>query len=98
MKRHFKQSPDVVERTVREARILVPLTQDTARLDSIYTLNATAALIWDRARSGVSEPEIAAELAQRFDVDAQRAAADVATILNDLVAMKALTLASSPDA
>jgi hypothetical protein len=88
-------SSDVVERDVRGSRILVPLSHDTARLDSVYTLNATAAFIWDRARAGAPEHDIVTALTLEFDVDTDCGTRDVAAILNDLKALGALK--SIPD-
>ena len=95
--RRFAPSPDVVERNVRGTRILVPLFNNTARLDSLYTLNATAAFIWDHARSGTPERDIIAALTREFDIDSTRGSCDVAAILDGLLAMGALVTASAPD-
>jgi len=93
MTRRFTPSPDIVERNVRGRRILVPLTQDTARLDSLYTLNVTAAFIWDRACSGTPEYDIVAALTREFEVDPASGSRDVAKILDHFLAMNALRLA-----
>ena len=58
---------------------------ETLVLDSraglIHQLNPTATFIWQQARSGSSEKEIAAALAENFDVEFEAAHRDVAVTL-----------------
>jgi hypothetical protein len=86
----FSRAPDVVSRRIRGEHVLVPIRRSCATLDSIYTLNATAGFIWERAGSGESPDAIARGLAAAFAVDEATAAADVARTLDDLLAAGAL--------
>lgn len=88
--RKFVKSDCVVERKVRNSRILVPLENSNARIDSIYTLNPMAAFIWDQALLGLSDDEIVSRITAKFDVDEPSARKDAEQLLNELVASGAL--------
>lgn len=93
--RRFARAPDVVSRRIRGEHVLVPIRRSSAALDSIYTLNATAGFIWEKAGAGESPAAIARELAAAFAVDESAAAADVARTINDLLAAGALVRAGN---
>jgi hypothetical protein len=85
-------SPDsvfvAVERTItREIdgqMVLVPLRDEVANLDSIYTLNETASYLWRRLDGSHTVRELGQALAAAFDVSPDDAAADVGRLLEDL--------------
>jgi hypothetical protein len=52
-----------------------------ARTDLVHRLNSTASFIWQRSQSGASSKEIAAEIADSFEIDLHEAALDVDTTL-----------------
>lgn len=86
----FARAPDVVSRRIRGEHVLVPIRRSSAALDSLYTLNATAGFIWEKAGDGVDPATLARELAATYEVDAATAAADVERTLAELVAAGAL--------
>ena len=86
----FRPSPDIVTRRIRGEHVLVPIRSSSAALDSIYTLNATAGFIWEKARSGISASDISLSLAKHFLVETDTATADTSRVLQELVAIGAL--------
>ena len=88
--RRFARAPDVVSRRIRGEHVLVPIRRSSAALDSLYTLNATAGFIWEKAGEGLDAAALARELAAAYEVDAATAAADVERTLAELVAAGAL--------
>ena len=86
----FRKSDGIVERRIREERVLVPIAASEEVLDSLYTLNETAAFIWDRAAEGKTEETIASELAAAYEVAADKALADVQAVLRSLQEVGAL--------
>lgn len=70
--------------------MLVPLASTSGSLDSIFTLNETAGLVWEKACEGLTRDEIAAWLSNTFTVDAEKATADVSRILVELEGIGAL--------
>jgi hypothetical protein len=87
MARRFHKNRQIVDRQVRDEQILVPLQGDRARLDCLYTLNETAAFIWRRAGAGLTEEEIAAELAAEYEVSLAAAGADTRRVLDELTGL-----------
>jgi Coenzyme PQQ synthesis protein D (PqqD) len=73
-----------VTRDVAGETVIVPVTNHVADLEAIYTLNATGTFLWNRLDSPRSVPELASALAAAFEVNHDRAAADVEQILQDL--------------
>lgn len=92
MSRRFQKSGQVVERRIRDEHLLVPIMKNMASLDSIYTLNETAAVIWRLATEGLAETEIAEHLVTDFDVPPETAATDTRRVLDELVHLGALEL------
>jgi hypothetical protein len=52
---------------------------------SYFTLNETAAVVWDGLMGGREEPEIAASLAEDYEVTLEQAKADVGGTISMLV-------------
>lgn len=90
MTSHYKKSGGVVERRIGVERLLVPLGTGQAKLECMYSLNEQAAAIWDLAIEGKTTDEIIAGMAERYEVQGEHLAADVARILAELVACGAL--------
>ena len=90
MAKRFIKSSRIIERKIREERILVPIMGSMEALDSIYTLDETAGRIWDAAIAGADEDEIGRKLCKEYDVPTETARADVHAILDELVRLGAL--------
>jgi hypothetical protein len=61
------------------------------RAELIHQLNPTASLIWRQAQSGSAAGEIAAALAEQYDVDLETAHRDVAATLDRLKELNLVT-------
>ena len=90
MKQPWKQCDGVVERQVRENLILVPLQTGPARLDALYTLNETAAVVWHEAGRGGTEDDAVAHILAEYEVDEPTARRDVRAVAERLVAIGAI--------
>ena len=86
----FKANPDYVVRDIRGEKLLVPIAGDMGALDSLFTLNETAALIWDLASEGSPQTDIVQALQDTFDVSLEEAEQDTEQILSELVTLEAL--------
>lgn len=86
----YRKSERIVERKIRGEHLLVPLMGSEDRLDSLYTLNPTAGVVWELAGQGHSLTDIARHLTEVFDVDFETAQRDAAQIIGELVAIQAL--------
>ncbi len=95
MVRRYQRSESVVERRIRGEHVLVPIMGSLEQLDSIYTLNETAGLVFSRAAAGVELSHIAREIVQLYHVSAEQAQTDVDRVVRDLVHIGALEAAGS---
>lgn len=80
----FRRTQDVVCRAVGAESILVPIRNNVGNLDFVYTLSPVAARIWSLLDGVRMADEIVAEICAEYDVDAETAHADLATLIHDL--------------
>lgn len=58
--------------------MVVDMCEDNVNLSNVYSLNGTAAWIWERLAEGISLPdELADRLCQDYQVERERALHDV---------------------
>lgn len=80
----YERNPDVIYRRIVEESILVPVYQEVADMDCIYTLNPVAAFIWEQLEAQTSLAELQAAIVARYDVDPEAAEADVLAFIQEL--------------
>jgi hypothetical protein len=82
LKMRFRvNSPYVISETIQGETIIIHLTTGT-----YYSLQGSGAEVWESIAGSASAAEIAADLAERYGVDATGAEASVIALLNDLQA------------
>ena len=86
----YKKSEKIVDRKLRQERILVPIGGHVDELDALFTLNEVASFIWDTALQGSTATEIAKQVATTFDVDLSTASADTDDLLKQFIDLGAL--------
>lgn len=86
----MRQNPDFVARQVGGELVLVPVTRAVSGLDSVFTLNPVGARIWELVETCATAEEIAAQLAEEFEVTPAEALADVTEFLAQLREIQAL--------
>ena len=64
--------------------IVVAVGKASAEFNGVIKLNSTCAEIWKQIEQGLGEDEIAKNLADRYDVDGEKALADVRRIIASL--------------
>ena len=77
-------SSSVVTRKTGNEYVLVPITNNIADMDSVYTLNETGAFIWEQINGKKSVHEIINELTNEFEIDDDTATEDVLLFLDDM--------------
>ncbi len=92
MNRNIIKNKELVERTIRDQLILVPLKTAPARLDALYTLNEAASLLWKEIDGETTEAQLVTRLLAEYEVDEPTARQDVDRILNELATIGAVTL------
>jgi hypothetical protein len=93
--RIYKKSDSVVFRKIGEECILVPIRQGVGDLDSIYTLNETAAVIWELIDGKTSVEEIKERLLLEYDVTPSQVEEDLLEQLDQLEGIKAISQGGS---
>ena len=75
------RSASIVTRKTGNEYVLVPITNNIADMDSVYTLNETGAFIWEQIDGKRNVEEIINELTIEYDIDKQNAESDVFTFI-----------------
>jgi hypothetical protein len=86
----YKRSDAMVFRKIGDECILVPIRQGVGDLESIYTLNETAARIWELLDGTAKGVEIRDKIIEEFDVTPEEAEEDLVHHLQELASIKAI--------
>ena len=84
MKSILTHSPSIVTRKTGNEYVLVPITNNIADMNSVYTLNETGAFIWELIDGKRSVEEIITALNIEYDIDKKNAEADVFTFIENM--------------
>jgi hypothetical protein len=74
----------VVTRRFGGETLLVPVCGGVGDLDSVYTLNSIGTFVWDAIAQPISLERLADLVASEYDVDRERARADIDAFLGEL--------------
>ena len=88
--RLFKKRDAIVFRKIGDEYVLVPIRQGGGDLESLYTLNETAARIWELLDGTVKGTEIRDKITEEFDVTPEQAEKDLVHHLRELASIKAI--------
>jgi hypothetical protein len=80
----YARDPDFVFRRIAEEIILVPIRRNMGDLESIYSLNETAARVWELLDGRRTLGEIVDALVQEFEVASATAETDLRALLGQL--------------
>jgi hypothetical protein len=80
----FVREGAAVTRRIAGETIIVPVRDDVADLDSIYTLNETGSFVWDLLDRQRTVAELVEAVIGEFEVAPEVAAADVARLIVSL--------------
>ena len=90
----YRPSEDVVARVIEGEIIIVPLVAGIGDADDeLFTLNETGKAVWDRLDGVKTAADVAAELAQEYDGDAEEIERDVLGLLGELLSRRMVTAA-----
>lgn len=78
------RSSSVVTRKTGNEYVLVPVTNNIADMDSVYTLNETGAFIWDQIDGKRNIEEIICLMTDEFNIDNESAKSDIFDFLNKM--------------
>jgi hypothetical protein len=86
----YKRSDSIVFRRIGDECILVPIRQEVGDLENIYTLNDTAARIWELLDGTAKGIEIRDKIIEEFEVMPEEAEKDLVHHLRELANIKAI--------
>jgi hypothetical protein len=86
----YKKNDSIVSRKIGDEFILVPIRQDVGDLESIYTLNETAALIWELTDGKTQVSQIKQKIVEEFEVNPEEAERDLMEHLQQLEGIQAI--------
>ena len=90
----YAKNPEFVQREVADEFILVPIRRQLSDANSLYVLNETGAAIWRRIDGTRSIRAILTELSNEYDVTSEQLEKDFATLIDDLLNIRAIQEAS----
>jgi hypothetical protein len=80
----LSRSPSVVTRKTGNEYILVPVANNIADMNSVYTLNETGAFIWEQIDGKRNIGEIIELVTQEYEIDRDSASADVLEFVGNM--------------
>ncbi len=86
----YERNPDFIFRRIVNEVVLVPVRQNVADMDCIYTLNPLGAFIWERLETPATVDDLQAVVMAEYDVGPDVAAADVVGFFGELEAADAV--------
>lgn len=91
----FKKNTNVISRVIEDETILLPLYQNSDEIDCIYTLNTSAARVWELINGKQTLGKIKKVLLNEFDATPAEIDKEVHQLLIDLREIKAITACKS---
>jgi methyltransferase-like protein len=80
----LSHSPAVVTRKTGNEYVLVPVANNIADMNSVYTLNETGAFIWEQIDGERTVKEIIAALTEEYEIDEETASKDVLDFIGNM--------------
>jgi hypothetical protein len=84
LKTIVSHSASIVTRKTGNEYILVPITNNIADMNSVYTLNETGAFIWDHIDGKRTLEEVISALTAEYDIDSSNAERDVFAFVDNM--------------
>jgi hypothetical protein len=84
LKSVISQSSSIVTRKTGNEYVLVPVTNNIADMNSVYTLNETAGFIWEQIDGRKCIADIIADVIAEYDIDNDSAERDVFSFIENM--------------
>jgi hypothetical protein len=92
----YERNPDYIFRKIVDELILVPIHQDVADMDCIYTLNPVAAFVWQQLSKPATPSELQAAVLTEYAAEPEDVAADLDEFLREMTEIGALRKVARP--
>jgi hypothetical protein len=76
-----------VAREVGDELILVPISNNVAKMNELFTMNETGKFIWENINENTTVLELENAMTEAFTIDNETARKDIETFLNQLEKM-----------
>jgi len=90
--RHYKRNPDFIYREIVDEAVLVPIHQDVADMDCVYTLNEMGAFIWGLIEQPMTQEALKTAILDQYEVDPEIMFADLQQFLDEMISINALRM------
>jgi len=90
LSRRYRRSPDLVFRQIGDEFVLLPIRQDVADMEAVYTLGGVGARIWELLDGELDGQAILARVLREYDVAPETAHADLVEFLQQLEAIQGI--------
>lgn len=90
LERCYRKNPDFVGRRIADEYILVPIREKVGDLRSIFTLNDTAARVWELIDGKRRASEIKAALLEEYETTEAEVDGDLRTVLSQLESIESI--------
>lgn len=84
LKTIFSHSKSIVTTRTGNEYVLVPIANNIADMNSMYTLNESGAFIWEHINGENSVEDIINEMMKEYEVDNETASNDVFSFIGDM--------------
>jgi hypothetical protein len=84
LKTILSRSQSVVTTKTGNEYVLVPVANNIADMNSVYTLNETGAFIWEQINGARSAEDIIRAMMTEYEVDHETASQDVFSFVDDM--------------
>lgn len=89
-KARFARNPNFIFRKVAEEYILVPIQQNVADMDCLYTINPVGAFIWETLEEPAGLAELQAALLEEYTAEPEVIAADLENFITEMLSCDAI--------
>jgi hypothetical protein len=80
----LSHSPSIVTRKTGNEYVLVPITNNIADMNSVYTLNESGAFIWELIDGKKTVEELISAMTEEYDIDRESAKTDIFSFIDDM--------------
>ncbi|MFA7114690.1 MAG: PqqD family protein [Candidatus Omnitrophota bacterium] len=89
-KKVFKKTDKVVSREIENEVILLPLCKTSKDMNYIYTLNETAALVWDLIDGSRTFKDIKEKIMSEYEIEDAPLTKELNSLIEDLKSINAI--------
>ena len=87
----YQHDPNIVSRLIAGEMVLVPIRNNVGDMECIYTLNETAARIWELIDGQRSLAQVHQQMVSEFEINPRQAELDLLELMDSLLENGALT-------